>query len=298
MATKRKPACRWWATPLAAFEKRAARGGEQAPKLQPKYDAMRGGVAGETARLGSGAASAIERSAEVSSGRIAAALLQARRRAEDALRRIVPGSRQEPGRRQDYDQSPHATCRRSPAFGSRHCPPNAGRRRPGAYRAWQFRVERVPRVRRRQRVDWQGEQAEARQAEADYSQGGFPPANAIDGKEPTGWAVGGQTGRDHWILFMPTSRSTRGHTLAAIGPAAKPWHAAYFGPVSRFRHDRPRSAAGHSGGTPGDSEDRPDRRAARAGRTTGRLLCRPREQSPRAGRGDPKAPRSHAKPNH
>ena len=26
-------------------------------------------------------------------------------------------------------------------------------------------------------------------AEADYSQGGFPPANAFDGKEPTGWAV-------------------------------------------------------------------------------------------------------------
>lgn len=39
-------------------------------------------------------------------------------------------------------------------------------------------------------------------AEADFSQGGFPPANAFDGKEPTGWAVGSQEGRDHAIVLM------------------------------------------------------------------------------------------------
>lgn len=37
-------------------------------------------------------------------------------------------------------------------------------------------------------------------AEADFFQSGFPPASVIDGKEPTGWAVVPQTGRDHWLL--------------------------------------------------------------------------------------------------
>lgn len=37
-------------------------------------------------------------------------------------------------------------------------------------------------------------------AEADHFQPGFPPSNAIDGKEPTGWAIVPQTGRDHWLL--------------------------------------------------------------------------------------------------
>jgi hypothetical protein len=36
---------------------------------------------------------------------------------------------------------------------------------------------------------------------ADFAQGGFEPAAAMDGKEPTGWAIAPQTGRDHWIVF-------------------------------------------------------------------------------------------------
>ncbi len=39
-------------------------------------------------------------------------------------------------------------------------------------------------------------------AEADYTQGGFPAANAIDGDEKTGWAVGGKMGQDHWAMFL------------------------------------------------------------------------------------------------
>ncbi|MEX0676960.1 MAG: PSD1 and planctomycete cytochrome C domain-containing protein [Pirellulales bacterium] len=39
-------------------------------------------------------------------------------------------------------------------------------------------------------------------AEADYNQDGFPAADAIDGEEKTGWAVGGQTGRDHWVTIF------------------------------------------------------------------------------------------------
>ncbi len=41
-------------------------------------------------------------------------------------------------------------------------------------------------------------------AEADYGQDGFPPEKAIDGDEKTGWAVGGQTGRDHHAQFFAT----------------------------------------------------------------------------------------------
>jgi mono/diheme cytochrome c family protein len=37
-------------------------------------------------------------------------------------------------------------------------------------------------------------------AESDYHQDGLPAANAIDNDEKTGWAVAGQTGRDHWIV--------------------------------------------------------------------------------------------------
>ena len=38
-------------------------------------------------------------------------------------------------------------------------------------------------------------------AVADFAQDGFPAADAMDGKEPTGWAIVPQTGRDHWIVF-------------------------------------------------------------------------------------------------
>jgi mono/diheme cytochrome c family protein len=40
------------------------------------------------------------------------------------------------------------------------------------------------------------------QAVAEFAQEGFPAANAIDGKEPTGWAVGNALGRDHAIVFV------------------------------------------------------------------------------------------------
>jgi hypothetical protein len=36
---------------------------------------------------------------------------------------------------------------------------------------------------------------------ADFAQSGFESAAAMDGKEPTGWAIAPQTGRDHWIVF-------------------------------------------------------------------------------------------------
>jgi hypothetical protein len=39
-------------------------------------------------------------------------------------------------------------------------------------------------------------------SEADQEQGGFPVANAIDGKADTGWAIGGQFGRDHVATFQ------------------------------------------------------------------------------------------------
>jgi mono/diheme cytochrome c family protein len=39
-------------------------------------------------------------------------------------------------------------------------------------------------------------------AYADVAQVGFEPANAIDGKEPTGWAIAPKTGQDHWIVFV------------------------------------------------------------------------------------------------
>lgn len=39
-------------------------------------------------------------------------------------------------------------------------------------------------------------------AEADFAQDEFPVANAIDGKEPTGWAIAPQVGCDHWAMFF------------------------------------------------------------------------------------------------
>ena len=39
-------------------------------------------------------------------------------------------------------------------------------------------------------------------AQADFAQDQFPASSAIDGKEQTGWAVGPQTGRDHWAMFI------------------------------------------------------------------------------------------------
>ncbi len=39
-------------------------------------------------------------------------------------------------------------------------------------------------------------------AESDHHQQGFEPADAFDGKENTGWAVGGKTGQDHAIRFF------------------------------------------------------------------------------------------------
>lgn len=40
-----------------------------------------------------------------------------------------------------------------------------------------------------------------REAEADFSQGGYPIASAIDGKPETGWAVAAEFGRDHAAIF-------------------------------------------------------------------------------------------------
>ncbi len=39
-------------------------------------------------------------------------------------------------------------------------------------------------------------------AQADFSQAGFAIDAAIDGKEPTGWGIVPQTGRDHWAVFL------------------------------------------------------------------------------------------------
>ncbi len=51
-------------------------------------------------------------------------------------------------------------------------------------------------------------------AEADYNQDGFAPQAAIDGNEKTGWAVGGQTGRDHRVEFF---------TEKPIDTKSSPW---------------------------------------------------------------------------
>ena len=40
-----------------------------------------------------------------------------------------------------------------------------------------------------------------REAEADFSQGGYAVASAIDGKPETGWAVAAEFGRDHAAIF-------------------------------------------------------------------------------------------------
>jgi mono/diheme cytochrome c family protein len=40
------------------------------------------------------------------------------------------------------------------------------------------------------------------QAQADFAQDGFPAAGALDGKEPTGWGIAPQVGRDHQIVFV------------------------------------------------------------------------------------------------
>lgn len=52
------------------------------------------------------------------------------------------------------------------------------------------------------------------QAVADSSQPEHPAANAIDGKEPTGWSIVPETGRDHWILFT---------TKQPIKSQERPW---------------------------------------------------------------------------
>jgi hypothetical protein len=41
-----------------------------------------------------------------------------------------------------------------------------------------------------------------RQAEADYSQGGYDVSGAIDGQSETGWAVDGRTGANHTAAFI------------------------------------------------------------------------------------------------
>jgi mono/diheme cytochrome c family protein len=55
---------------------------------------------------------------------------------------------------------------------------------------------------------------EIAQAVADSSQPEHPAANAIDGKEPTGWSIVPETGRDHWILFT---------TKQPLKPHERPW---------------------------------------------------------------------------
>src|SRR5262249_47274633 len=42
-------------------------------------------------------------------------------------------------------------------------------------------------------------------AAADFTQDGFSPAAAIDGKDATGWAIAPQTGREHWIAVTTKS---------------------------------------------------------------------------------------------
>jgi len=51
-------------------------------------------------------------------------------------------------------------------------------------------------------------------AQADYAQNGFTAENAIDGKEPTGWSVGGEIGREHALLVI---------TDKPIDTSARPW---------------------------------------------------------------------------
>jgi len=49
-------------------------------------------------------------------------------------------------------------------------------------------------------------------AESDYSQEGFPAAHSIDDDEKTGWAIGGQPGRDHRVTFIAEKPIETGST--------------------------------------------------------------------------------------
>ncbi len=49
------------------------------------------------------------------------------------------------------------------------------------------------------------ERVALRAVRADYEQGGWPVANAVDGKLKTGWAIGGQFGKDHHAIFRTSS---------------------------------------------------------------------------------------------
>jgi WD40 repeat protein len=61
----------------------------------------------------------------------------------------------------------------------------------GEFRAFLAEVD-APDNRRRLKI---------REAEADFSQGGYAVASAIDGKPETGWAVAAEFGRDHAAIF-------------------------------------------------------------------------------------------------
>ena len=126
----------------------------------------------------------------------------------------------------------------------------------------------------------------------------FRAAAAIDGKEKTGWAIGGQTGRDHAIVFVHQ---------AAARPAAKSrgcnWcstrirAAAHAGAVPPDGHDRQRSAVGraqehsrHPGRGRGETVGRADngaRRLFRRPRTRRRPTWPSRSQAQGAAGGRP-----------
>ncbi len=71
-----------------------------------------------------------------------------------------------------------------------------GRSEDGNFVLGEFRAFAAPtaEIKPEHRVD-------IKHAQADFSQEGFPAAGAIDGKEPTGWSIVPQTGRDHAIVF-------------------------------------------------------------------------------------------------
>jgi mono/diheme cytochrome c family protein len=65
------------------------------------------------------------------------------------------------------------------------------------------------------------------EAGSDYNQNDFPAANAKDDNEKTGWAVGGATGGDHWIVFA---------TRNTIETASTPWLQLVLGQNYGGRH--------------------------------------------------------------
>ncbi len=133
--------------PLATFEREQQESRRKLAELEPKLAEAHARAGGRSARLGGRAESTPRGTAGVSSDRTGRREVECRRGAEAAVRRFIPGGRQESGSRQDHDHGAHRSagnhrlsCR---SAGARLI----GRARAGTHGAWQLRAQRVSLVR-------------------------------------------------------------------------------------------------------------------------------------------------------